>query len=71
MLIHGVLTKSFEAWYFAIGDLFIETTVFLFLLLGTLNRFKGITEETIDIYYGSYQLYMIYLILITTAVLLF
>jgi hypothetical protein len=70
MLIYAVIRKAFAAWYFAIGDLFIETTVFLFLLLGSLNRFNGVTPETVEIHYRQYQLYMIYLILITTAVLL-
>ena len=70
VLIHGVLTKAFSAWYLAIGDIFIELTVFLFLLLGSLNRIKGITEATVEIFYRDFQLYMIYLILITTAVLL-
>lgn len=70
VLFKAVFSGAFSAWYFAIGDLFIEITVFLFLVIGSLNRFKGVTPETVEIHYRQYQLYMIYLILITTVVLL-
>lgn len=54
MLIYGLFTKAFSAWYHTIGDLFIETTVFLFLLLGSLNRFNGFTEKDAQIHFKQY-----------------
>lgn len=69
-LIHALfIGKVFSAWYHAVGDVFIELTLLLFLGMGFLNNITGVTERTLEIQYVSLQIWLIYLILATTAIL--
>jgi hypothetical protein len=65
----AVIKKVYSAWYLTIGDLFIEITLYLFLQLGFINYITGVTEKTVELKYIGYQKLMIYMILITTAIL--
>ena len=69
-LIHALfIGKIFAAWYHAIGDVFIELTLMLFLGMGFLNNVTGVTDKSLEIKYVNLQVWLIYLILVTTAVL--